>query len=126
VPDRPQSSIHAEGFRSLREGEEVEYEVEEGPDGRTKAINVTGPGGAAPQVRQRGCRAAGAPASARRAVRSLTAGGARAVRRGSSGCSSGGSRIGAVCWVRSANPHTCVQQQCVQSPVACVRLCTQQ
>jgi cold shock CspA family protein len=46
-----QSSIQAEGFRSLREGEEVEYEVEEGPDGRTKAINVTGPGGAAPQVR---------------------------------------------------------------------------
>jgi len=46
----PQSSIQAEGFRSLREGEEVEYEIEEGPDGRTKAINVTGPGGAAPQV----------------------------------------------------------------------------
>lgn len=45
-----QSSIQAEGFRSLREGEEVEYDVEAGPDGRTKAINVTGPGGAAPQV----------------------------------------------------------------------------
>lgn len=44
-----QSSIQAEGFRSLREGEEVEYEIEEGPDGRTKAINVTGPEGAAPQ-----------------------------------------------------------------------------
>lgn len=27
--------------------------MEEGPDGRTKAINVTGPGGAAPLVR--GC-----------------------------------------------------------------------
>ena len=46
-----QTSINAEGFRSLREGEEVEYEVEAGPDGRTKAISVTGPEGAAPQVR---------------------------------------------------------------------------
>lgn len=54
-----QSSIQAEGFRSLREGEEVEYEIEEGPDGRTKAINVTGPEGAAPQVRER--RAPGSP-----------------------------------------------------------------
>jgi hypothetical protein len=45
-----QTSIQADGFRSLREGEEVEYDVEEGPDGRTKAVKVTGPEGAAPQV----------------------------------------------------------------------------
>jgi hypothetical protein len=30
----------------------VEYDVEEGPDGRTKAINVTGPSGSAPLVRR--------------------------------------------------------------------------
>jgi hypothetical protein len=36
----------------------VEYEIEEGPDGRTKAINVTGPEGAAPQVREQGPRLA--------------------------------------------------------------------
>jgi cellular nucleic acid-binding protein len=40
-----QTSIHAEGFRSLRDGEAVEFTVEEDPNGRTKALNVTGPGG---------------------------------------------------------------------------------
>lgn len=40
-----QTSIHAEGFRSLREGEEVEFSVEAGEDGRTKALSVTSPGG---------------------------------------------------------------------------------
>lgn len=45
-----QSNINAQGFRSLREGEAVDFDVEGGPDGRCKAINVTGPGGAAPQV----------------------------------------------------------------------------
>jgi|Transcript_9273 cold shock CspA family protein len=40
-----QSSIHSEGFRSLDEGEEVEFRIiEEG--GRTKAVDVTGPQGA--------------------------------------------------------------------------------
>lgn len=51
-----QTSIEAEGFRSLREGETVEYEVEAGEDGRTKAVKVTGPDGATPQVRLGGCR----------------------------------------------------------------------
>lgn len=41
-----QTSITAEGFRSLEDGESVEYTVETGSDGRTKALNVTGPGGA--------------------------------------------------------------------------------
>lgn len=60
-----QTSIEAEGFRSLREGEEVEFDVEEAPDGRTKAIKVTGPGGVPPQ---------GAPR--RSSYRSQLAGGA--------------------------------------------------
>ncbi|PHT41882.1 Glycine-rich protein 2, partial [Capsicum baccatum] len=42
-----QSGIRSEGFRSLAEGEAVEYEVENGSDGRTKAVDVTGPDGAA-------------------------------------------------------------------------------
>ena len=45
-----QTSIVTEGFRSLAEGEAVEFYVEAGDDGRTKAVNVTGPGGAPPQV----------------------------------------------------------------------------
>ena len=45
-----QSNIDAEGFRSLREGEAVEFFVEESEDGRTKAVSVTGPDGAPPQV----------------------------------------------------------------------------
>jgi cellular nucleic acid-binding protein len=40
-----QTSIHAEGFRSLREGEVVEFTVESSDDGRTKALDVTGPAG---------------------------------------------------------------------------------
>lgn len=46
-----QTSIQAEGFRSLREAEPVEYELEAGEDGRAKAIKVTGPNGAPPLVR---------------------------------------------------------------------------
>lgn len=45
-----QSTIHAEGFRSLREGESVEYDLAMGEDGRYKAVNVTGPNGYPPQV----------------------------------------------------------------------------
>jgi CspA family cold shock protein len=39
-----QSAIHANGFRSLMEGEEVEFKVVE-ERGKMKAIEVTGPGG---------------------------------------------------------------------------------
>ena len=46
-----QTSIITEGFRSLAEGEQVEFFVESGDDGRTKAVQVTGPAGAPPQVR---------------------------------------------------------------------------
>ncbi|KAL3383144.1 hypothetical protein AABB24_002569 [Solanum stoloniferum] len=41
-----QSGIRSEGFRSLSDGEEVEYVIESGNDGRSKAVDVTGPDGA--------------------------------------------------------------------------------
>ncbi|PRW20832.1 Glycine-rich 2 [Chlorella sorokiniana] len=44
-----QTAIVAEGFRSLREGEPVEFFVETSDDGRQKAVNVTGPNGAPPE-----------------------------------------------------------------------------
>lgn len=40
-----QSAIQAEGFRSLADGEQVEFQVEEDAGGRVKATSVTGPGG---------------------------------------------------------------------------------
>lgn len=44
-----QSAIQCDGFRSLREGEPVEFLVEMSDDGRAKAIQVTGPNGAQPE-----------------------------------------------------------------------------
>eukprot|EP01083_Nonionella_stella_P185951 679580_1 len=41
-----QTAIHSQGFRSLAEGEEVEFEVEVDERQRKKAHNVTGPDGA--------------------------------------------------------------------------------
>ena len=42
-----QTAIKAQGFRSLAEGEDVEFDIETKPDSDKKfAINVTGPGGA--------------------------------------------------------------------------------
>merc|ERR1712130_540677 len=41
-----QTAVHAQGFRSLAEGEEVEFEVEIDERQRKKAHNVTGPDGA--------------------------------------------------------------------------------
>lgn len=40
-----QTVIKMEGFRSLADGEAVEFEVEEGDDGRRRATAVTGPDG---------------------------------------------------------------------------------
>jgi len=40
-----QTQIYARGFRSLAEGEPVEYEVEVDDSGRQQAMSVTGPGG---------------------------------------------------------------------------------
>ncbi|CAI8611413.1 unnamed protein product [Vicia faba] len=48
-----QSQIKTDGFRSLAPGESVEYQVEYGSDGRPKAVQVTGPGGAAVQGSER-------------------------------------------------------------------------
>lgn len=45
-----QTSILTNGFRSLAEGEEVEFVVEQGGNGRLQATSVTGPNGAPPQV----------------------------------------------------------------------------
>ncbi|XP_065001840.1 cold shock domain-containing protein 4-like [Musa acuminata AAA Group] len=44
-----QSSIKADGFRTLADGEDVEFSVAEGDDGRTKAVDVTAPDGGAVQ-----------------------------------------------------------------------------
>jgi len=40
-----QSVIHAENFRSLADGETVEFSVESDAEGRSKAVDVTGPDG---------------------------------------------------------------------------------
>merc|ERR1712088_852053 len=58
-----QTAISADGFRSLAEGEELEYTVEQGADGRLKASNVSGPNGksvkGAPQEFRSGGRGGG-------------------------------------------------------------------
>lgn len=41
-----QTAIHAQGFRSLAQAEQVEFVAEVGEDGRVKALEVTGPDGA--------------------------------------------------------------------------------
>lgn len=44
-----QTAIQCDGFRSLREGEPVEFVIETSDDGRAKAVQVTGPNGQQPQ-----------------------------------------------------------------------------
>jgi len=41
-----QTQVHADGFRSLAQGEDVEFEIEEDESGRRRALKVTGPDGA--------------------------------------------------------------------------------
>jgi len=40
-----QSSIYSDGFRSLGEGEDVEFSIETDETGKSKAVDVTGPNG---------------------------------------------------------------------------------
>ncbi|OIW08851.1 hypothetical protein TanjilG_16432 [Lupinus angustifolius] len=49
-----QSQLKSDGFRSLAEGESVEFQIEADSDGRTKAVDVTGPDGANVQGSRRG------------------------------------------------------------------------
>ena len=46
-----QSNIETTGYRSLKEGEEVEFDLVVADDGKKKAFRVTGPDGAPPQAR---------------------------------------------------------------------------
>jgi len=41
-----QSNVHAQGFRSLADGEDVEFVQQADAAGKVRAVNVTGPGGA--------------------------------------------------------------------------------
>merc|ERR1719384_833811 len=41
-----QTEVYADGFRTLHEGEDLEFEIIVQDDGRRKAVNVTGPKGA--------------------------------------------------------------------------------
>lgn len=47
------TEIQAQGFKSLAEGESVEFEIVTQSDGRRKAVNVTGPNGANVQGQKR-------------------------------------------------------------------------
>merc|ERR1712183_40450 len=56
-----QSQLKSDGYRSLAEGEQVEYDTEyDSAKGKSKAINVTGPGGSNVQGAPRqGCGGGG-------------------------------------------------------------------
>lgn len=56
-----QSNIETDGFRSLREDEQVEFDLVIGDDGKKKAYHVTGPGGAPPLGYQSPAQASNAP-----------------------------------------------------------------
>ncbi|EAZ41399.1 hypothetical protein OsJ_25920 [Oryza sativa Japonica Group] len=74
-----QSSLKSDGYRSLNDGDVVEFSVGSGNDGRTKAVNVTAPGGRAvnrripSQARAGTAATAGAEAAAATAVTAATA-----------------------------------------------------
>lgn len=87
-----QTAIHAQGFRSLQQGEEVEYVAEEGEDGRMRAVEVKGPKGTYVQGASRyGSRGGGGGRGSSSAVSPAAA---AAVPRPSGG----GFRFGGVCY----------------------------
>merc|ERR1719189_3294457 len=49
-----QTEVYADGYRSLAEGEPLEFDIQIQDDGRRKAINVTGPNGAFVKGQPRG------------------------------------------------------------------------
>mmetsp|Transcript_95668 Transcript_95668/g.187836 ORF Transcript_95668/g.187836 Transcript_95668/m.187836 type:complete len:117 (+) Transcript_95668:57-407(+) len=51
------SGIESSGFKSLADGEEVEFDVHKEPNGKQRAVKVTGPGGAPVKGSQRQPRA---------------------------------------------------------------------
>ncbi|CAN6917958.1 unnamed protein product [Brassica oleracea] len=51
-----QSSIVSEGYRSLAVDDLVEFEIAQGTDGKTKAVEVTAPGGAPLKKKEAGSR----------------------------------------------------------------------
>ena len=59
-----QSNIETVGYRSLQEGEEVEFDLVVAEDGKKKAFRVTGPDGAPPQVSARAGLARGSERAA--------------------------------------------------------------
>ena len=89
-----QSSIRSEGFRSLGEGETVEYQIESGNDGRTKAVDVTGPGEGPVQGSRGGGGGGGGRGGGGRGDRGGGGYGARSGGRGSSGGGYGGGGYG--------------------------------
>lgn len=87
-----QSSIRSDGFRSLGDGESVEFVVEFGSDGRTKAADVTGPNEGAVQGSTRG--GGGGGGGYRSGGYGSGGGGGRGSRGGDYGGGGGGYRGG--------------------------------
>lgn len=91
-----QSAIHSVGFRSLMEEEKVEFDCEQQDDGKFRALNVTGPGGAPCQGKEDdgGARGGGYEGGGRRNTRGGRGGGRGRGRGGGRGRGRGRGRGG--------------------------------